>query len=80
VLNITALTLLENEQEQRFVFQNAVELYATVEKLGGNPVVEDASRPGKSRAELNVAIETTISRVWSRMREAQGARLTKPGI
>ena len=43
VLNITALTLLENEQEQRFVFQNAVELYATVEKLGGNPVVEDVA-------------------------------------
>ena len=43
VLNITALTLPENEQEQRFVFQNAVELYATIEKLGGNPVVEDVA-------------------------------------
>ena len=80
VLNITAFTLPEKEQEQQFVFQNAAELYATIQELGGNPVVEAALPPGKSRAELNAAIETTISKVWSRMREARATRLTKPGI
>ena len=35
VLNITAFTLPEKEQEQQFIFQNAAELYATVQELGG---------------------------------------------
>ena len=38
VLNITAFTLSEKEQEQQFIFQNAAELYATVQELGGNPL------------------------------------------
>ena len=79
VLNITVFTLPEKEQEQ-FIFQNAAELYATVQELGGKPVVEDALPPGKSRAELNAAIETTISRVWSQIREARAKRLTMPGF
>ena len=78
-LDITAFTLSEKEQEQQFIFQNAAELYATVQELGGNPVVEAALPPGKSRAELNAAIETTISRVWSQMKEARAKRLTMPG-
>jgi hypothetical protein len=57
-----------------------IDLYAMVEKLGGNPVVEDALPPGKSREELNAAIETMISRVWSRMPEARTTRLMKVGI
>ena len=79
VLNVTAFTLPEKEQEQ-FVFQNAAELYATVQELDGEPVVEDALPPGKSRAELNAAIETTISRVWSQIRAGRAKRLTMPGI
>ena len=79
VLDVTAFTLPEKEQEQ-FVFQNASELYATVQELGGNPVVEDKLPPGKSRAELNAAIETTISRVWSQIKEARAKRLTMPGM
>src|SRR6266481_3482922 len=79
VLNVTVLTLPEKEQEQ-FIFQNAAELYATVEDLGGKPVVEDALPVGKSRAELDAAIETTISKVWSRINEARTTRLTIPGI
>jgi hypothetical protein len=79
VLNVTAFTLPEKEQEQ-FVFQNAAELYATVQELGGKPVVEDALPPGKSRAELDAAIETTISRVWSQIKEARARRLTMPGM
>ena len=79
VLNVTAFTLPEKEQEQ-FVFQNAAELYATVQELDGEPVVEDALPPGKSRAELNAAIETTISRVWSQIRDARARRLTMPGM
>ena len=67
-LYITAFTLPEKEQEQQFVFQSAAELYATIQELGGNPVVEAALPPGKSRAELNAAIETTISKVCSQMR------------
>jgi hypothetical protein len=67
VLSITAFTLPEKEQEQQFVFQNAAELYAAVQELGGNPVVEAALPPGKSRAELDAAIETTISRVWNQI-------------
>ena len=73
VLNITVYTLSEKEQEQ-FIFQDAAELYATVEKLYGKPVVEAALPPGKSRAELLAAINTTISKVWSRMREARATR------
>ena len=79
VLNITAFTLREKEQDQQFIFQNAAELYATVQELGGNPVVEDALPPGKSRAELNAAIETTISRVWSQIKEGRAKRLAMPG-
>ena len=80
MLNITAFTLPEKEQEQQFIFQDAAEMYSTVEKLFGKPVVKDALPPGKSRAELLAAIETTISKVWTRMREARATRLTKPGI
>jgi len=79
VLNITVFTLPEKEQEQ-FLFQNAAELHATVQELGGTPVVEDALPPGKSRAELNAAIETTISRVWSQIRDARSMRSTMPKI
>jgi predicted component of type VI protein secretion system len=79
VLNVTVLTLPEKEQEQ-FIFQNAAELYATVEDLGGKPLVEDALPVGKSRAELDAAIETTISKFWSRISEARATRLTMPGI
>jgi hypothetical protein len=79
VLDVTAFTLPEKDQEQ-FVFQNAAELYATVQELGGNPVVEDKLPPGKSRADLNAAIETTISRVWSQIKEARAKRLTMPGM
>jgi hypothetical protein len=78
VLNVTAFTLPEKEQEQ-FIFQNAAELYATVQELGDKPVVEDALPPGKSRAELLATIETTVSRVWSQIREARASRLTMPG-
>ena len=70
VLNITEFTLPDQDAE----------MYSTVEKLFGKPVLEDALPPGKSRAELLTAIETTISKVWSRMREARATRLTKPGI
>ena len=80
VLNITAFTLPEKEQEQQFIFQNPAELYATVQELGGNPVVEDKLPPGKSRVELNAAIETTISRVLSQVKEARAKRLTMPVV
>jgi hypothetical protein len=73
VLNITVYTLSEKEQEQ-FIFQDAAELYATVEKLYGKPVVEAALPPGKSRVELLAAINTTIFKVWSRMRAARATR------
>jgi hypothetical protein len=42
--------------------------------------VEDKLPPGKSRAELNAAIETTISRVLSQVKEARAKRLTMPGV
>jgi hypothetical protein len=79
VLNVTVFTLPEKEQEQ-FIFQNAAELHAVVQDLGGTPVVEDALPPGKSRAELLAAIETTISKVWRQMREARAGKLTLPGM
>jgi|SRR6516165_2188767 len=79
ILDVTAFTLPEKEQEQ-FVFQNAAELYATVQELGGDPVVEDKLPSGKSRAELNAAIETTLSRVVSRINEARAKKLTMPGM
>jgi hypothetical protein len=75
VLNITVFTLSEKDQEE-FIFKDAAELYAAVEKLVGKPVVEDALPPGKSRAELLTAIETTISKVWRGMREAKGTKLS----
>ena len=76
VLDVTAYNL----PEEQFVFQNAAELYATVEELGGNPEVEDKLPPEKSRAELNAAIETTISRVWNQIKEVRAQRLTMPGM
>jgi hypothetical protein len=79
VLNVTAFTLPEKEQEQ-FLFQNAAELHAAVMDLGGKPVVEDALPPGKSQAELLAAIETTISKVWSRIRDARGRKVPLPEI
>jgi hypothetical protein len=78
-LNVTALTLPEKEQEQ-FIFENAAELYATVQDLGGKPVVEDTLPPGKSRAELDATIETSISKLWGRINEARATRPTMPGI
>jgi len=79
VLNITAFTLPEKEQEQQFIFQNATELYATVQELGENPRSGGRVASGKSRAELNAAIETTISKVCRQMKEARAKRLTMPG-
>jgi hypothetical protein len=79
VLNLTVFALPEKEQEQ-FIFQNAAELHAAVENLIGKPVVEDALPAGKTRAELSAGIETTLSKVWSRMREARATKLTKLGL
>ena len=76
VLNLTVFALPEKELEN-FIYKDAAELHAVVEKLGGNPVVEDALPPGKSRAELSAAIESTASKLWSRIRDARGTRLTK---
>jgi hypothetical protein len=79
VLNLTVFALPEKEQEQ-FIFQNAAELHAAVENLIGKPVVEDALPAGKTRAELSAGIETTLSKVWSRMREARATKLTELGL
>ena len=65
--NYGDLRLRPRVDAEQFVFQNAAELYGTVQELVGNPVVEDKLPPGKSRAELNAAVETTISRVWSQI-------------
>ena len=70
---------MASHQDSLF-FQDAAELYSTVEKLLGKPVVEDALPPGESRAELLAAIETTISKVGSRMREARATRSTNLGM
>ena len=69
-------TLPEKEQEQ-FLFKDAAELSAAMEKLAGKPVVENALPPGKSRAELLAAVETTGSRLWTRIRDAHATRATK---
>jgi hypothetical protein len=74
VINLTVFTLPEKEQEQ-FIFKDIPEIYAAVEKLIGKPVVEDALPPGKSRAELSAAIETTVSKLWSRIRDARVTRV-----
>jgi hypothetical protein len=37
VINITAFTLPEKEQEQQFIFQNPAELYARFKNLAGTP-------------------------------------------
>jgi hypothetical protein len=67
-------TLPEKEQEQ-FIFKDVAEVYAAVENLTGKPVVEDALPPGKSRAELNADIETTVSKLWSRIRDGRATRV-----
>ena len=79
VLNLTVFALPEKELEN-FIYKDAAELHAVVEKLGGKPVVEDELPPGKSRAELSAAIENTASKLLSRIRDARGTRLTKGGI
>jgi hypothetical protein len=75
VINLAVFALPEKELE-KFIFQDAAELYAAVEKLAGKPVVEDALPPGKSREELSVAIETTAFKLWSRIRDARATRLS----
>jgi hypothetical protein len=79
VLNLTVFALPEKELEN-YIYEDAAELYAVVEKLGGKPVVEDALPPGKSHAELSAAIDLTTSKLWSRIRDARATRLTKGGI
>ena len=75
VIKLTVSTLPEKEQEQ-FLFQDAAELHAAVEKLAGKPVVEDALPPGRSREELLAISETMVSKVWTRMCEARPIRFT----
>jgi hypothetical protein len=53
---------LPEKELENFVYKDAAELYAVVEKLGGKPVVEDALPAGKSHAELSAAIEITASK------------------
>jgi len=79
VLNVTAFTLPEKEQEQ-FVFEKCRRIICKGSRTWREPVVEDALPPGKSRAELDAAIETTISRVWSQIKEARARRLIMPGM
>jgi hypothetical protein len=76
VINLTVFTLPEKEQEQ-FLFKDAAELSATLEKLAGKPVVENALPPGKSRAELLAAVETTGTRLWTKIRDARATRAAK---
>jgi hypothetical protein len=74
VINLKVFALPEKEQEQ-FIFKDVGEWYAAVKELAGNPVVEAALPPGTSRAELNAAIETTVSKLWTRIRDARATRV-----
>ena len=75
-----AVFALPEKELENFIYKDAAELYAVVEKLGGKPVVEDALPADKSHAELSAAIEITASKLWSRIRDARATRLTPGGI
>jgi len=72
VLNITALSLPEKEQD-KFLYATSTEVMAVLEKLTGDPVVEDKLPEGKSKAEVLALLEASASRLVSGLRNARSS-------
>jgi len=76
VNNLAVFVLPEAEQEAQFTFETIADVYALANALGGRPRAEAALPEGKSEEELLAAAKATTSRVWSRIQNARGAKLT----
>lgn len=76
VLNFAVFVLPEKEQEQKFVYTDIAEVLSTLQTLLGRPVVEVKLPDGTSRAEVLAAMSSTNSRIWSRIRDARGTKIT----
>lgn len=70
VMNLCVLGLPEKEQE-KFLYATSTDVMQALEKLTGDPVVDDKLPEGKSKAELMAEIENTASRILSGLRNAQ---------
>ncbi len=74
VFNLTVLALPEQEQ-QRFLYQSAADVMAALDRLKGDPVVEDKLPEGVTRAELLAGAENTASRILSGLKNAKPVQL-----
>jgi hypothetical protein len=75
VINLAVFALPEEEQA-RFLFPEIADVYATVEKLVGVPVVLDQLPEGKTHDELLAAMRASQDQLWRRVRSARRACLT----
>jgi hypothetical protein len=76
VVNFAAFVLPAKEQEENFLYANLEEALTTLQNLIGKPLVEGKLPEGKSRAEMLAGLESTKDRLFSRIREAKGSRIT----
>lgn len=70
VLNLTVLSMPEKDQE-KFLYATSTDVMQALEKLTGDPVVDDQLPEGKSKAQVMAEIETTASRLMSGLRNAK---------
>jgi hypothetical protein len=75
VLNLTVLSMTEKEQE-KFLYPTSTEVMQALEKLTGDPVVDDRLPEGKSKAEVLAGIESSSSRILSGLRNARPAPMS----
>lgn len=76
VLNLAVFVLPQEEQEEQFVYGNITEVMETLQSLMGQPLVDESWPEGKSREEVRLALHSTHDRLWSRIREAKGSKIT----
>lgn len=76
VLNFAVFVLPEKEQEEKFIYTDVSDVFATLQTLIGNPIVEVKLPDGTSRAEIIASMQSTTNRIWSRIRDSKGAKIT----
>jgi hypothetical protein len=75
VLNLAAFMLPEKEKEQ-FIFTSSAEAMTLLQGLASDPIVEGDLPEGRSREEIEVAAQSTITGLWGRIRAAQASKIT----
>ena len=65
VLNLAVFALPEEEQAQ-FIFDEIAEVFATVDRLVGIPVVEDRLPVDKTPGQLLASLQSSQDRLWRR--------------